>query len=110
MATVVDETILERHLKKTTIISNLLSVFFGVITALAFGYGFYYRTTDTLESHTKEIQEVQSSVKKLTEAVNSSAVFEGASKEQIKALQDQVNDVKNSQRRIEDKIDKLLIK
>jgi septal ring factor EnvC (AmiA/AmiB activator) len=101
---------LERHLKKSTITSNLVSVAIALLTALSVGYGFYYNTNSTLDSHTMQIKEVKTDVESLKDAVNNSAIFQGATGEQIKAVEVQVNDVKASQIRIEEKLDRLILK
>lgn len=101
---------LEKHLKKSTITSNLVSVFIALITALSVGYGFYYNTNNTLNTHTTQIQDVKTDVESLKDAVNNSAIFQGATGEQIKSVEVQVNDVKNSQIRIEEKLDRLILK
>jgi hypothetical protein len=101
---------LEKHLKKSTITSNFVSVIIALITALSVGYGFYYNTNSTLESHTLQIREVKTDVESLKDAVNNSAIFQGATGEQIKAVEVQVNDVKASQIRIEEKLDRLILR
>lgn len=100
---------LEKHLKKSAITSNVVSVFIALITALAVGFGFYYTTNNTLDNHTTQLKEVKADVETLKDAVNNSAVFQGATGEQIKSVELQVNDVKNSQIRIEEKLDKLIL-
>jgi len=105
-----DNITLERHLKKFQLTTNILSLAIGLVTASGVGYAFYYKTTDTLDSHTMQIEEVKADVQNLTVSVNNSAIFQGASKEQIKALENQVADVKKTQDRIEDKIDKLIMR
>jgi septal ring factor EnvC (AmiA/AmiB activator) len=101
---------LEKHLKKSTITSNLVSVFVALITASSVGYGFYYNTNSTLDSHTIQIKEVKTDVESLKDAVTNSAIFQGATGEQIKSVEVQVNDVKASQIRIEEKLDRLILR
>ena len=101
---------LESHIKKTTIASTIVTVVIALITALSVGFGFYYRTNSTLDDHTVQIQEVKVEVKEIKEAVNSSAIYQGASSEQIKNLEKEMTEVKNSQIRIEEKIDKLIMR
>ncbi len=101
---------LEKHLKRTTFTSNILSVIVALLTAFGVGYGFYYNTNNTLDNHTIQIREVKKDVESLKDAVNSSAIFQGATGEQIKAVEVQVNDVKNSQIRIEEKLDRLILR
>lgn len=105
-----DNITLERHLKKFQLTANILSLAIGLVTATGIGYAFYYKTTNTLETHTLQIEEVKADVQDLTVSVNNSAIFQGASKEQIKSLENQVADVKKTQDRIEDKIDKLIMR
>jgi hypothetical protein len=66
--------------------------------------------TNPENTHTLQIEEVKADVQDLTVSVNNSAIFQGASKEQIKSLENQVADVKKTQDRIEDKIDKLIMR
>lgn len=106
----IDNLTLEKHLKRFSLINNIVSIVLALATALSVGYGFFHNTKSTLNTHTEEINDIKTNVKSLTEAVNNAAVFQGASKEQIKALQEQVNDVKKSQDRIEDKLDRLIMK
>mgnify|MGYP000951502167 FL=1 len=105
-----DNITLERHLKKFQLTANILSLAIGLITATGIGYAFYYKTTNTLDTHTLQIEKVKADVQDLTVSVNNSAIFQGASKEQIKSLENQVADVKKTQDRIEDKIDKLIMR
>lgn len=104
-----DSLTLEKHLRKSTITSNFVSVVVALITALGVGYGFYYNTNSTLDAHTLQIKEVQTDVRVLKDAVTNSAVYQGASAEQIKAIEVQVNDVKASQIRIEEKLDRVIL-
>jgi septation ring formation regulator EzrA len=106
----IDNITLEKHLKRFSIINNIISIVLALTTALSVGYGFYYSTTNTLSSHTQEIVDIKKNVESLTEAVNSSAIYQGSNKEQVKAIQEQVNDIKKSQDRIEDKLDRLILK
>lgn len=105
-----DNITLERHLKKFQLTANILSLAIGLVTASGIGYAFYYKTTNTLDTHTLQIEEVKADVQDLTVSVNNSVIFQGASKEQIKSLENQVADVKKTQDRIEDKIDKLIMR
>lgn len=98
--------VLETHLKKFQLTNTIVGLIVGLATALSVCYGFYYHTNTTLDEHTNKINNIQKTVGTLTDAVNNSAVYQGATKEQIKALENQITDVKKSQERIED----LLIK
>ena len=104
------EELLNKYIKKTSIINNTITITIGIFTTLFVCYGFYYNTNTTLTSHEKTIENTKVEIDNLKTAVNNTAVFQGATREQVKAIQDQINDVKNSQNRIEDKLDKILIK
>jgi len=58
-----DQQILEKHLKKSSLISNTVSLVIALVTALSVGYGFYYNTKATLSKHGEEIQEVKKDVR-----------------------------------------------
>ena len=102
--------ILERFLKKTTITNSIVSIVLALVTAIAVVLGFYYNTTSTINAHTIEIKEIKIEVKSLNDVLNQFSVLQNGEKEQIKALQDQIVDVKKSQERIENKIDKLILR
>lgn len=42
-----DHELLEEHLKKTTIRTNVVSLLVALFTSATFVYGFYYKTEDT---------------------------------------------------------------
>lgn len=110
MNTTPESLILEKFLKKTTITNSIVSIVLALITAIAVVLGFYYNTTSTINAHTIEIKEIKIEVKSLNDVLNQFSVFQNGEKEQIKALQDQIVDVKKSQERIENKIDKLILR
>lgn len=104
-----DNVVLEKHLKKFQLTANILSLAIAIITALGICYGFYYKTNETLDTHTEKIESMEISLGSMSESMTNNAVFQGASKEQIKALENQVIDVKKGQDRIEDKLDRLIM-
>ena len=105
-----ESLILEKFLKKTTITNSIVSIVLALVTAIAVVLGFYYNTTSTINAHTIEIKEIKIEVKSLNDVLNQFSVLQNGEKEQIKALQDQIVDVKKSQERIENKIDKLILR
>lgn len=105
-----ESLILERFLKKTTITNSIVSIVLALVTAIAVVLGFYYNTKSTINAHTIEIKEIKIEVKSLNDVLNQFSVLQNGEKEQIKALQDQIVDVKKSQERIENKIDKLILR
>ena len=105
-----ESLILEKFLKKTTITNSIVSIVLALVTAIAVVLGFYYNTTSTINAHTIEIKEIKIEVKSLNDVLIQFSVLQNGEKEQIKALQDQIVDVKKSQERIENKIDKLILR
>jgi predicted PurR-regulated permease PerM len=105
-----ESLIFERFLKKTTITNSIISIVLALVTAIAVVLGFYYNTKSTINAHTIEIKEIKIEVKSLNDVLNQFSVLQNGEKEQIKALQDQIVDVKKSQERIENKIDKLIMR
>lgn len=110
MNTTPESLIFERFLKKTTITNSIISIVLALVTAIAVVLGFYYNTKSTINAHTIEIKEIKIEVKSLNDVLNQFSVLQNGEKEQIKALQDQIVDVKKSQERIENKIDKLIMR
>jgi septation ring formation regulator EzrA len=104
-----DNATLEKHLKKFQVVANIWSLAIGLVTAIGVCYGFIYKTNTKLDNHTKQIDGIEMKLGSIEESITNTAVYQGASKEQIKALENQVTDVKKSQDRIEDKLDKLIM-
>lgn len=101
---------LEKVLKKAQVWNNILSVIFALSAALGVGYGFYYNTKNTLSTHTEQIQNLQNDVTEVKNNINESAVFQGVSATQIKALEDKVNSIDSKMDKMDDKLDQILIK
>lgn len=96
-----EHEILEKHLKKSSLVSNTVSLFIALITALSVGYGFYYNTKSTLAQHGKEIQEVKEEVTSVNAKINETAVFKGVSEERFKEVDDKIT-------KMDEKLDRLL--
>jgi uncharacterized protein HemX len=92
---------LERHLKKSSLVSNTVSLVIALITALSVGYGFYYNTKSTLQQHGEEIQEVKQEVRGVNKKINDTDVFKGISEERFKQMDEKIT-------KMDEKLDKLL--
>lgn len=103
-----DEAILERHLKKTTITSNVVSLVIAMFVALGVGYGFYYRTITTLDEHSENIESVKRDVLDIKTNLQDNAVFQGVSNSEMESLQKQVNGVETKVDRLDEKLDKII--
>jgi septation ring formation regulator EzrA len=105
-----DNITLEKHLKTFQKNITLLGLVIGILTSVGVCYGFYFKTNDKLELHSDKINTIEVNIVKITDAVQNSAVYQGATKEQIRALENQIGDIKKSQDRIEDKLTLLINK
>lgn len=105
-----EHTLLERSIKRTTVISNAVSIGVSVFTAVFLIYGFYYKTNTTLDSHTEQIKEIKTDVVNIKEKMNQAELSEGVSKAEMKALQDKVNGIDNKVDKMDEKLDRILLK
>lgn len=105
-----DNITLEKHLKTFQKNITLLGLVIGIVTSVGVCYGFYFKTNDKLELHSDKINTIEVNIVKITDAVQNSAVYQGATKEQIRSLENQIGDIKKSQERIEDKLTLLINK
>ena len=105
-----DNITLEKHLKAFQKNITILGLVIGILTSVGVCYGFYFKTNDKLELHSDKINTIEVNIVKITDAVQNSAVYQGATKEQIRALENQIGDIKKSQDRIEDKLTLLINK
>lgn len=104
-----DSIQLEKHLKKITIVSNVVSMVAAVIGACLVGYAFYYDTTTTLNQNTNDIQSVKDEVNEIKTTLQDNAVFQGVSKYEIEAIKKQMNGVEDKVDRIDEKLDRIIL-
>ena len=97
-----DHELLERHIKKTGIISNAVSLGIALVTAMSVGYGFYFNTNSNLRSNTEDINQVKKEVKEINTKINKNDVFIGVSAEKFKEIEQKVD-------KMDAKLDKILI-
>ena len=94
---------LERALKKSNLVSTIMSVVVALLTTMSIGYGFYYNTKSTLETHDKDIQEMRKEIESTKLKVTDIEIFRGVSDAEIKNLEEKVD-------KIDEKLDKILLK
>jgi len=94
--------VLEQSIRKTTYVSNLISIVIATITAIAVGFGFYYNTKNTLETHQRSIDILEKDVKQNNSLLNEIQVYKGVSSSEIQNLEKKVD-------KIDGKLDKLLL-
>jgi predicted RND superfamily exporter protein len=93
---------LERHIKKSSLVSNTVSLAIALITAMSVGYGFYFKTNANLNTHTNDIMEVKREVKQINTKINNNEVFKGVSSEKFKEIEQKVD-------KMDEKLDRILI-
>ena len=97
-----DTLVLEKHLKKTTIITNVFSMLVAGITTLAIVNSFYYNTTNTLNRHTEQINDVQKDVKVIKENIKDAQIFQGVSSAELTDMKEKVD-------KMDEKLDRILM-
>lgn len=100
---------LEKHLKKATMVTNLVSGLVAVACALSVGYGFYYKTQSTLDSHTEDIREVKKDVTTIKKDIQEVDIYKGVSKVEIKTLEDKIKKMEQDMSKMDEKLDLILI-
>lgn len=98
---IMDTQDIEKYLKKSTLISNTVSLIIALVVAMGTCYGFYYNTQTSLGNHSIAIREIKDEVTDLKTDINSTNIFKGMTQVEQKSLQERVT-------RIEDKMDKML--
>jgi F0F1-type ATP synthase membrane subunit b/b' len=97
-----DTLVLEKHLKKTTIITNVFSMLVAGVTTLAIVNSFYYNTTNTLNRHTEQINDVQKDVKVIKENIKDAQIFQGVSSAELTDMKEKVD-------KMDEKLDRILM-
>lgn len=97
-----EHLVLEKHIKRTTLLSNSVSLLIALFTALTVGYGFYYSTKNTLEQHSSDIKDVKIKVQEIDTKMNEVDVYKGISETEIKELKAKVD-------KMDEKLDRILI-
>ena len=100
---------LEKHLKKATMVTNFISGLVAVICALSVGYGFYYNTSETLDEHSQDIQEVKKDVNTIKTDIQAVDVFKGVSQYEVKTLEDKIMKIEGDVSKMDDKLDEILL-
>lgn len=100
---------LEKHIKKATVLTNFISAVVAVLCALSVGYGFYYKTSATLDNHTQDIKEVKQDVTTIKKDLQDVDVYKGVSAVEIKTLDEKIGKLEKDMSKMDDKLDQILI-
>ena len=94
---------IEKMMKKSSLVSTILSIVIALISTFAIGFGFYYQTKSSLELHDKEILELKQDVETTRMKVDELSIYRGVSSAEITNLEKKVD-------KIDVKLDKILSK
>lgn len=104
-----DQKTLETHIKRATSVTSFLSALIAVICALSVGYGFYYKTSITLDSHSMDIKDVKSDVSEIKKDVQAVDVFRGVSEFEVKTLEEKITNLESDVSKMDEKLDKIIL-
>lgn len=90
-------------------VTNFVSGLVAVACALSVGYGFYYKTQSTLDSHTEDIREVKKDVNTIKKDIQEVDVYKGVSTVEIKTLDEKIGKLEKDMSKMDDKLDQILI-
>lgn len=100
---------LEEHLKRWSLLANVISVVSALFVAMGVGYGFYYSTKSTLKQNTEDISHVKETMETLEIHLNDIDVFKGVSTVEVKALESKVDKNLKEIEKMDEKLDKILM-
>jgi uncharacterized protein HemX len=105
----IEQVTLEKHLKKATVMTNLVSGLVAVACALSVGYGFYYQTKSTLNEHSQDIKEVKTDVSAIKKDIQEVDIFKGVNKVEVKTLEEKIQKLESDMSKMDEKLDQILI-
>ena len=82
---------------KISINANFWKMLGAVATIATISYGFYFKTTQTLEANTESIEAIQEDLDEMTDKVNDTYIFKGVSETEIGSLKEQVRKIDEKQ-------------
>ena len=93
---------IERSIRKTTLVTNIMSIAVTMASGMAVTFGFYYKTNANIQTHDKQIIEIRKDVKETIDKLSQIEVFTGVSSSEMLNLEKKVD-------KIDEKLDKLLL-
>ncbi len=101
---------LERHLKFTTVVSNIVAVIMAIGAAWAMVQGFYYKTNQMIQIHSESIQESQREIKVIKENVTSAEINLKVSAAELEDMKEKINRMETKIDKMDDKLDIILLR
>jgi uncharacterized protein HemX len=99
---------LEKHIKNWNLRASAVAVLGAILTAASIGYGFYYNTKSQLKQNTENIKEIKTDVEEINDKITNTTVFQNVSEVEMNHFQDRLQNLEQSQDRMENKVDKVL--
>ena len=93
----------DRALKRSSLMSTVMSLVVAILSTMTIGFGFYYNTNATLEAHERDIKQIKVDVEATKTKVNDIEIFRGVSGAEMKNLEKKVDN-------IDAKLDRILLK
>jgi hypothetical protein len=101
--------VIEQHIRKTTIIANVISITGALVVAMSVGYGFYYNTKSALTQHGEELLELKDDVGNIHKQIDNIEIYKGVSSSEMDNLTLRVERMDNRLEKVDDKLDKILM-
>ena len=94
----------DRALKRSSLVSTVMSLVVSILSTMTIGFGFYYNTQATLNAHEKDIKQIRIEVEATKTKVSDIEIFRGVSGAEMKNLEEKVDKVDEKLDRILDKM------
>lgn len=104
-----EHSMLESHLKKTTKVTAFIASLISIVASFFFAVGAYYRLKGSDEQQNQKIFQTEAKVTVIENKLTETAVSQGVSTTEIKTLQRDVSELKESVGKMNDKLDRILI-
>ena len=101
---------IESTTKKINLTQQIVSISITIVTTMIVVYGFFYNMFKTIEYHTNQIKDLQTQIEEMHKTSEETAVFKGVSDVNIKNLEEKVNMIETKVDRMDEKLDKILIR
>lgn len=105
--------VLEKHLKKATVFTNVISFIVAALVAFVSSavivYAFYYDTNAALESHSNSINQIVIDVENIEDRVQQNEVVNSVTRIEIETLKKQMTSIEAKVDRIDEKLDRIIL-
>jgi seryl-tRNA synthetase len=96
--------------KKLNITQQVVSIGITIVTTMVVVYGFFYNMSKTIEVHTSQLKELQDEINEMRKTTEANEVYKGVSATEMKAVQDKVSSIEAKVDRMDEKLDRILMR